>query len=58
MLNVYITLTMLGWGSAPWQVLILDAHRPASLDLLWPVVAAGESLITAVLFLLTFAKCF
>lgn len=45
MLNVYITLTMLGWGSAPRQVLLLDNHRPASLDLLWPVVAAGQEML-------------
>ncbi|GAB4817514.1 hypothetical protein N2152v2_004560 [Parachlorella kessleri] len=41
MLNVYITLLMLGWQDAPRQVLILDEHPPASLDILWPLVAAG-----------------
>lgn len=41
LLNVHITLLMLGWQSVPRQVVVLDAHRRASLDLMWPVVAAG-----------------
>jgi hypothetical protein len=43
LVNVYSTLLMLGWMDSPRQVLILDHHPAASLDLLWPVVAAGEA---------------
>lgn len=43
MLNVYITLLVLGWQDVPRQVLILDEHPPASLDILWPLVAAGKA---------------
>lgn len=31
----------MGWEGTPRQVLILDAHPPGPLDLLWPVAAAG-----------------
>lgn len=38
---MYITLSVLGWEGRPRQVLMLDAHPPGPLDILWPVVAAG-----------------
>ncbi|KAI7846398.1 hypothetical protein COHA_000109 [Chlorella ohadii] len=41
LLNTYITLQVMGWEDRPRQVLVLDAHPPGPLDLLWPVAAAG-----------------
>ena len=41
LLNVWITLELLGWQHEERQVLILDAHRIGPLDVLWPVAAAG-----------------
>ncbi|KAL4448126.1 hypothetical protein ABPG75_005345 [Micractinium tetrahymenae] len=41
LLNVFVTLRMLGWEHQPRQVVMLDAHRPGPLDILWPVAAAG-----------------
>lgn len=41
MLNVYITLKVLGWEGHARQVVILDSHPPGPLDALWPVAAAG-----------------
>ena len=41
LLNTYIALQVMGWEGEQRQVLILDAHPPGPLDLLWPVAAAG-----------------
>ena len=42
LLNVYITLRMLGWDlRAPRQVILLDSHPRGALDGLWPAIAAG-----------------
>ena len=41
LLNVYITLMLLGWEGQARQVVMLDSHPPGPLDVLWPVAAAG-----------------
>jgi hypothetical protein len=41
LLNVYITLILLGWEGKARQVVMLDSHPPGPLDVLWPVAAAG-----------------
>lgn len=41
LLNVYISVAVMGWQSCARQVVILDNHPPGPLDMLWPVVAAG-----------------
>ena len=41
LLNVYITLVLLGWEGQARQVVMLDSHPPGPLDVLWPVAAAG-----------------
>ena len=48
LMNVYITLHMLGWSDEPHQIVLLDNHRPGALDPLWPAVAAsgGRSALT------------
>jgi hypothetical protein len=47
LLNVYISLVILGWERSPRQVVMLESHEQGPLDMLWPVVAAGGG--TAVL---------
>ena len=44
LLNVHITLHMLGWEDKPHQVLLLDSHPAGPLDPLWAAVAAGGGL--------------
>ena len=41
LLNVYISLWMLGWLEEPRQVVLLDNHPAAALDSLWAAVAAS-----------------
>ncbi|KAK9819676.1 hypothetical protein WJX72_000981 [[Myrmecia] bisecta] len=43
-LNVYISLRMLGWLGLKRQVVLLDAHPDGPLDGLWAAVAAGGGL--------------
>ncbi len=44
MLNVFITLRMLGWGGRDRQVVLLDNHPPSPFDPLWAAVAGGGGL--------------
>ena len=44
LLNVYITLHMLGWEGEEHQVLLLDSHPAGPLDPLWAAVAASGGL--------------
>lgn len=39
LLNVYISLRMLGWDRSPYQILLMDDHPPGPMDPLWAAVA-------------------